>query len=212
MAQLLPVAPIVRKSLYSYLAEVPDRRQYNIVHPLPAILALTICAILCGARSNYAVSQWGRDHGETMARLLGFRRSRTPCHASIHNVFTGLDVAAFEAAVAAWVGQYLSANDMKSYAVDGKKLRGIHGEEIPGVFLIAAFSQRLGLPVAQVGAADKEGELAGAKELIEKLDLNRVILVGDALYCQRGMCERIVEKKGTTSSSSKRTSARCWQT
>jgi hypothetical protein len=106
---------------------------------------------------------------------------------------------AFESVLTAWVSQYLTDEQIKSYAIDGKKLRGIHGEEIPGVFLIAVFAQHLGLPVAQAGAGDKEGELTGAHALIDSLDLNGVVLVGDALYCQRDLCEQIVKKKGITS-------------
>ena len=38
---------------------VPDFRSAA----LGAILALATCAMLCGARSLYAIAQWGRDQG-----------------------------------------------------------------------------------------------------------------------------------------------------
>ncbi len=44
------------------LATLPDvRRAQGKVHPLDAMLALAVCALLCGSRSLYAISQWGRE-------------------------------------------------------------------------------------------------------------------------------------------------------
>ena len=60
------------------LAEVPDPRSTRgIRHPLDAIMALSVCAILGGARSLYAIAQWGREHPE-LAQTLGFSRERPP--------------------------------------------------------------------------------------------------------------------------------------
>jgi hypothetical protein len=185
--------------LYAALSQVPDHRQYNTVHPLASVLALCICAMLCGARSKFAIAQWGREHAAQIGELLGFHRS-TPCHASIHNVLKRVNLVAFESALSCWVNQFLPAKKSHACAIDGKKLRGIHGELLPGVHLVALLSHELGLPLAQIGATDKEGELTAARELLERLDLHGIVLTGDALYTQRDVCERVVEKGGTTSS------------
>ena len=51
---------------------VPDfRSSQGRRHSLGAILALATCAMLCGARSLYAIAQWGRDQGGATAQLLG---------------------------------------------------------------------------------------------------------------------------------------------
>ena len=52
------------QSLMEVLASLPDPRSlHGRRHPLGAILGLAVCAMLCGARSLYAISQWGRDQG-----------------------------------------------------------------------------------------------------------------------------------------------------
>jgi len=60
-------------SLRAALEELPDvRRGQGRVHSLGAMLALSVCALLCGCRSLYAIAQWGQDCGpELRAALRG---------------------------------------------------------------------------------------------------------------------------------------------
>ena len=200
------------RPLIEFLAEVPDHRQNNRSHPLSAVLALTTCAMLCGARSLYAAAQWGRDHGGAVAAALGFRREKTPCVATLHNVLKAMDAAAFEAALARWLAQAQPAvaDKVKAVAIDGKTLRGSQGHQLPGVHLLAAFSARLGLPVTQVQTGrGPGGELAAASELLAKLDLAGVVVTGDALFAQRELCAAITKKGATTCSRSRPTSVTC---
>ena len=45
--------PLAKHSLLSFLAEVPDpRSRFGRQHPLPAVLALVCCAILCGGEGS----------------------------------------------------------------------------------------------------------------------------------------------------------------
>lgn len=84
-------------SLIEALGRVPDpRRAHGRRHPLGAILGLAVCAMLCGARSWYAISQWGRDQGQEVSAALGFTRERTQCVSTLHQVFSRLDRDAFK--------------------------------------------------------------------------------------------------------------------
>jgi hypothetical protein len=110
-----------RVPLWAAFAAVPDPRDASGKrHPLQAVLTLASVAVLSGARSLYAVAQFGRDRGEECARALGFTRDVPPCRAMLFNLFRDLDRAAFEAA-----------------AIDGKALRGTQGHEVPGVHVLA---------------------------------------------------------------------------
>ena len=67
-------------SLMEYLAVVPDpRRPQGTRHPLPAVLALVCCALLCGERYLQAIAEWGRNHSAELIQALGFTRPKTPC-------------------------------------------------------------------------------------------------------------------------------------
>ena len=187
------------RPLIEFLSEVADHRQNNRSHPLSAVLALTTCAMLCGARSLYAAAQWGHDHGGELVAALGFRRKQTPCVATLHNVLKAVDTGAFEAALARWLAQASpppARPAREAVAMDGKTLRGSQGHQLPGVHLLAAFSVRLGLPVTQVQTGrGPGGELAAADALLAKLDLAGVVVTGDALFAQRELCARITKKR-----------------
>jgi len=152
--------------------------------------------MLCGARSLYAVFQWGRDNADTIAGPLGFTRAKLPCHASLHYIFGGIDAQAFEMALYSFFRQYCDGQKLTGVSVDGKKLRGIHGEELPCVHLVSAFAHELGIPLLQRGVQNHEGELTAARDLLQMLALKNVVITGDSLYCQRDVCETIVEKGG----------------
>jgi DDE_Tnp_1-associated len=138
-------------SLLRALAAVPDpRSRHGRRHPLPAVLALATVAMLCGARSLYAIAQWGREQPAEVVWTLGFARGRTPGVATLHRVFKALDVEAFEAALATWAQAALGGRG-EAIAIDGKALRGIHGEQLPGVRLVAAYDVQTGLVLAQKG-------------------------------------------------------------
>src|SRR5512138_3241401 len=112
------------RSLYAALAALPDaRKPRGKLYPLPALLALTAAALLCGAKTLTAVAQWGRDYNHLLG-LLGFTkrqggRYRSPCVGELSTVYAALDAGAFEAALRGW----LQAGDRgPRVAVDGKCL------------------------------------------------------------------------------------------
>jgi hypothetical protein len=151
--------------------------------------------MLCGARSLYAIAQWGRDQGSATAQLLGIQKEKTPCVATFHRVFKDLDVAAFEAVVGDWLANSGVEPD-DPLSLDGKTLRGIHGEEIPGVHLVSAYATRAGAVLAQVAAPGKGEELAAAKEVLRQIPLQGRVVTADALLTQREVCQQIVAGGG----------------
>lgn len=143
------------KSLLATFKTIPDPRDNNKSQPLPAILALAVAAMISGARSLYAIFQWGRLQPPEIVITLGFvkkngERKKTPCVATLHRVFKRLDIVRFEAALREWAKQNLG--DEEAIALDGKELRGIHGEELPGIRLVTAYTPKAGQVLAQKGA------------------------------------------------------------
>jgi len=110
--------------------------------------------MLSGGRSLYAIWQWGRLQKPEVAHAPGFTRDQTPAVSSLHLVFSRLEPRAFEAALKDW-GREEFGDGEEAVAIDGKGLRGIHGEALPGVRLVAAYSDGAGLVLAHDGGKDR---------------------------------------------------------
>ena len=137
------LGPVAPHSLAAALGTVPDpRRPYGwwpARPPLPLVglLQFTVAAVVCGARSLYAMAQWGRERVEDDPALLidlGLPPGRSPSVATLHRLFKALDVAAFERAVGEWLAR-TGVEPGDAVALDGKTLRGVHGAGLPGCTL-----------------------------------------------------------------------------
>src|SRR5260370_10897386 len=127
-------------SLLAAFARVPDvRSRHGRRYPLPALLTLATAAMLAGARSLYAIVQWGRLQPPEVQRALGFARGRVPAIPTLHDVFKRLDVEAFAAILTECATDALGPGDHQ-LVLDGKGLRVIHGEELPAVRLVAVYA------------------------------------------------------------------------
>ena len=132
--------------LIEVFAEIPDfRRCRGKRHPLPAILSLACCAMLCGSRSYSAIAEWGRNYGARIAHALGFTHN-TPCAATLHTVFRHVDRDAVEAKLGAWADEVVVRTPVApavgeaAIALDGKTLRGSRKQGAPGVHLLSALA------------------------------------------------------------------------
>ncbi len=87
-----------------------------------------------------------------MLKALGFTREKTPSVSTLHKVFKRLDVDEFERALGECFVSMLG-EEQEAIAIDGKALRGIQGDEVPGVRLVSLYSHRLSLVVGQKGGS-----------------------------------------------------------
>ena len=188
--------------LIEVFAEIPDfRRCRGKRHPLPAMLSLACCAMLCGYRSYSAIAEWGHNYGTSIAQALGFTHN-TPCAATLHTVFRHVDRDTLEAKLGAWAEQVVvslptapSAGEA-AIALDGKTLRGSRKQGAPGVHLLSALSHRLGLTLAQQAVDNKTNELTQAETILRQLVLKDRVVTMDALLTQRYIAQTIVDEWG----------------
>jgi hypothetical protein len=192
-------------SLLEVLTQVEDpRKARGQRHPLPAILALSVAATLCGAQGYGAIAEWGRDYGAPLARALGFTREKTPCAGTLHYLFQRLDRQALERVLSSWAEAVLAAlppqqRRQEALAIDGKTLRGSKKQGALDVHLVSVLSHRLGLTLYQQAVADKTNEIGALPEVLAALVLEGRVVTADAMLCQREIAKQIVARGGTTS-------------
>ncbi len=187
-------------ALLDVLADVPDpRSRHGRRHPLAAMLALTVLAMLRGCKGPTAIAQFGRDHGAALAHALGFRRGKTPAPSCFCELFSRLAATAFETALSRWVASRTPAaepTESQPVSLDGKTLRGSRDGEAPGHHLVAAYAHRHQAVLAQIRVDAKTNEHKAALELLGILPVRGKVILGDAMFCQRDLCEQIVARGG----------------
>lgn len=207
MESIVPTqtVPITPATLVAAFSSIPDpRREGSVVYPLPAVLALAVAALLCAHTSVLAMAEWGSRQSTEVLQSLGFPQARTPCQTTLHRLFRKLDAGALAAALrTAFAGSSEErARGAQGIAIDGKAQRGrlrFPGE--PGVIhALVAVCHEQGLilleePIAD-GAEKVEAELTVAPRVIEHLDWQGRVLTGDALYCQRELCQQVLDRRG----------------
>jgi hypothetical protein len=152
--------------------------------------------MLTGVKSYTGIAQYGRDKGFALAHALGFRRGKTPTKSTFSELFRVLDIDAFEAALSRWILSRLPAGEERVVSLDGKTLRGSKDGDAPGQHLVAAYAADVQAVLAQVRVDAKTNEHKAALQLLGILPVAGTVFVGDAMFCQRDLCAKIVEGGG----------------
>lgn len=190
------------RHLLDMLASLPDpRKEKGKRHPLKAILALAVIAMMSGYRSYAAIAEYGRSY-KTLRKALGFRHKKMPCAATLYNVFRRLDVNALEAILTQWTLSALEdfgwrgEGGLTGVAIDGKTLRGSKKQSAKITHLMSVVSHELGITVAQRAMSEKTHEVVVSREILKAFDVSGKVVTADALLTQRSFCESILASGG----------------
>ncbi|HYE72785.1 MAG TPA: ISAs1 family transposase [Blastocatellia bacterium] len=185
------------------LAEIADFRQASgRRYELTSILLLACVAMMCGARSEQAIADWGENYGRRWLQRLGIKRQRGPSQSTIHRVLKGIDCRQLEAALARWSQSVLgmqretTAQALEGVAMDGKTLRGAKRQRAADVHLLSLCSHRLGLVLNQVAVSDHHNELTHREELLADVMLHGYVVTGDALVTHKEAAAQITAQGG----------------
>ena len=165
-------------------------------HPLPALLALAVVALLAGMNGYEGIVQFGKERGGEFLYLLGFTRKRGTCKATYSRIFRRIDVQDFESRVARWIQGRLGPGDAPLIAIDGKALRGSRDGDVPGNHLVAAYAPDVKAVVGQLRVDAKTNELKAALELLGILSVKGKVVTGDAMFTHRDVCAKVIDGGG----------------
>ncbi len=201
----LAVAPGNLLAAFAAISDPRSRRGRRF--SLAAILALAVAAILSNHLSVLAISEWGSRQCPDLLRELGFRDRVTPHQSTIHRVFAKLDLHSLSVALERYFVPSAipeQGRGSQGVAIDGKAQRGrlaFDPEDGP-VHALSAFLHEQGIVLAQEpiktnGQIEKaEAELTVAPQLIKRIDWQGRVMTGDALFCQRNLCQQVTDARG----------------
>ncbi|MCX5233443.1 ISAs1 family transposase [Streptomyces sp. NBC_00233] len=166
--------------LLQLLAGIPDpRRRRGIRHPVGALIAVAVCAVVAGARGFTAIGEWARDAGSAALERLGLDRGRVE-ESTLRRLFARLD-----AVLGAWaLARTALVAGRRVTAIDGKTVWGARGGGSAAPHLAAALAHGSGAVPGQVAVGEKSNEIPAARELLQLLDLDGVVVTMDALHTQ----------------------------
>jgi hypothetical protein len=183
--------------LIEILKTIPDpRRKRGVRHRNLAIIALSICAVLCGCRSYTAIAQWTKHCAQKMLGRLWCRKKEhiyiPPSEPTIRRQLQRIDAEHVDRAISDWVGRLSKGN---AIGIDGKTLRGARREDGTKVHLLSAFIHQQGITIAQKEVPAKSNEIPSAIPLLEQLDLKGKVVTADALHTQHDLARFLVQEK-----------------
>lgn len=181
--------------LFERLGQVLDpRKRRGVRHPLPSLLAIAACAVLSGARSICAITEWAMHLSPEQLRRFGSRRPTAPSERTFRRLLAAVDAAAFDRVVGQWAEEQCERVG-RALALDGKTLRGSGDGTGKPRHLLAALLHHEAVVTAQMAVPDKTNEIPCARELLASLDLTDTVVTADALHTQRETARFLVEEK-----------------
>jgi hypothetical protein len=168
--------------LIEILSALPDPRcKRGVRHRNLSIIALSICAVICGCRGYAAIAQWTKNCSQKMLVRLWCKKDGhvyiPPSESTIRRQLQRIDAEKVDMAISQWVGRLSSGN---AIGIDGKTLRGARRDDGTKVHLLSAFIHQQGITIAQKEVPAKSNEIPSAVPLLKPLDLKDKIS-----YCRR---------------------------
>ena len=164
-----------------------------MIYPLDEVLLLCLLAVLAGAESFVEIARFGTQKLALLRRFRAFADGM-PSHDQLGDIFATLDAEKFQQCFVAWVATGASADGI---AIDGKTVRRSYQERgrKAAIHMVSAFAARQRLVLGQVKVAEKSNEIVAIPRLLDMLSIDGAIVTIDAMGCQRGIAQKIIDKK-----------------
>ncbi len=172
------------------------------IYALAPLLTIAVLAKLAGRNQIRSVAHWAKLQARNLTNLFDLPNLTMPHHTTWSRILgEAMDINQFKAVIAGFFAKHLTsqvpARGSLVLAIDGKALRGtIPGGQTQGRYLMAAYLVGYGVVLAQIEVGCKENEIVAAPKLLAHLDLTGLVVVGDAMQCQRELSVKVVSKKG----------------
>jgi predicted transposase YbfD/YdcC len=183
-------------SMLAHFAALDDPRVSPATrHQLLDIVAIALCAVICGADTWVEVEAFGQAKRDWLETFLALPHG-IPSHDTFGRVFAALDPDQFEAGFRSWVVAVAQLSAGAVVAIDGKTLRRSHdaAQGKGALVLVSAWAEANHLALGQVAVAEGSNEIPAIPALLQQLTLAGSIVTVDAIGCQTAIATQITQQ------------------
>ena len=166
------------------------------LHDFHELLMIALCTVLCGGQGAVDMALFARAKEPFLRGFLKLANG-VPSHDTFSRLFRQLDPVQFRAAFQRFMASF-SKTIEGVVAIDGKVLRRSF-DRASGkspLHMVSAWGCKQRLVLAQIATDAKSNEITAVPKLLRMLSLKGTIVTTDALNCQRGIAQQVVDQGG----------------
>jgi len=173
------------------------RKARGKVHPLPALLGLSVLGLMAGQSTILDVQRWASRHPEVWQAL---RLRRCPSVCTLWRMFQQVSVEEVQRVLGTFAQQLATLRSTeagraeRTVALDGKTLCGVQEDGQP-LRLLHAFASESALLLEAVPLPSHLEEPEAARAWVEALGERFPgiqVLTGDAAFAERSLCAAVL--------------------
>jgi len=183
--------------LLDYFTDVTDPRvERTKLHKLEDILAIAICATICGAEGWSEMAYFGQCKQLWLKTILDLPNG-IPSDDTFRRVISALSPDEFETCFQRWTRE-ISTQQGDIIAIDGKTLRRSHDntDGKSAIHIVSAWACENKMVFAQMATKEKSNEITAIPKLLKMLVLEGSVVTIDAMGCQKKIAETIIDSQG----------------
>ena len=193
------------------LDKIPDyREQYRVSYSLTNLIMISLILIMMNEfKSFHYAADCIHVYKNEFEEMGLIKNGQIPSHDTLRRMFMLLDAQKLKESIidnlnnflTTIVNNYSSSRKVELISIDGKEFRGsgrsvntttpIRNKNVLNVYNVSKEICIYSNPLD-----DKDSEIKEAQGILNKYNLKKTVVTGDALHCQKSTCQVIINKGG----------------
>jgi predicted transposase YbfD/YdcC len=186
------------KNIIDHFEKLEDPRiDRTKLHKLIDIIVITICAVICGAKTWEAVELVGKEKYDWFSLFLELPNG-IPSSYTFRRVFTLLNPLQFKNCFLSWIKAIRKTTKGEVISIDGKTLRRSFDKSSNKacIHMVSAWASKNHMVLGQIKTTEKSNEITAIPQLLKLIEIQGCIVTIDAMGCQKNIAKDIIDNKG----------------
>lgn len=182
--------------ILKHFADLDDPRdERGKDHQLLDIVAIAICAVICGAESWVDIELYGQSKQEWLGTFLSLNNG-IPSHDTFARVFARLDPEQMQTCFISWIQAISQLSAGEIIAIDGKTVRHSYDRANGkgAIHMVSAWASANRLVLGQRKVDEKSNEITAIPQLLQVLAIAGCIVTIDAMGTHKEIASAIIDQ------------------